>query len=369
MASTPLILPSQSVPSAVKTKDAIVSFKPQLEQVMSSGLPNGLTRPQLYRNNFASGGIALALAYAIMHPLDTFKTRIQAAVVTSATPQPIKGLFTKEMFSVLSKGFVASVSGAAPQGALRLATYELAKGYLMHLPPTSPHSKPVPDWMPQLSQVPASAMAATIGDLASSVAKVPREVVTTRLQAGTASSSREVVEQVLKAEGVGGLFRGFWSTTLRDVPFMVILFTTYENFKLAHQRGWRPLGGQQHKDGDASGVPTMASTLFGGVSGAMAGFLTTPFDVIKTRVMVMTRSSLATNGAEPSAKQSLTVLGAARNIIAEARAQPRPGAFTLSQAFFAGAIPRSVWWFCICSIFFPVYERSKEVLNDKSQCY
>ncbi|RKP26361.1 mitochondrial carrier domain-containing protein, partial [Syncephalis pseudoplumigaleata] len=202
----------------------------------------------------------------------------------------------------------------------------------------------------------ASAVAATVGDLTSSIAKVPREVITTRLQAGTATSSQAAIEQVLRAEGVRGLFRGFWSTTLRDVPFMVILFTAYENFKLAHQRGWRPLGGHPHENGDVEGVPTLASTLFGGVSGAMAGFLTTPFDVIKTRVMTETRGGLGT--------ASLSVRDAARRIMAEARVHPRPGTLAMARVFFAGAVPRSVWWFCICSLFFPVYERTKEILND-----
>ncbi|KAI8052478.1 mitochondrial carrier domain-containing protein [Syncephalis plumigaleata] len=332
-------------------------------------LHGGLTRPQQYQNNFISGGVALALAYAIMHPLDTFKTRLQATAVTATVSPPIKGLLSKETLSILSKGFLASVTGAAPQGALRLATYELAKGYLMHVPPVSERSHPVPGWMPQLSQVPASAVAATIGDLTSSIAKVPREVITTRLQAGTATSSRAAIEQVLNTEGVRGLFRGFWSTTLRDVPFMMILFTTYENFKLAHQRGWRPLGGHPHENGDVNGVPTLASTLFGGVSGAIAGFLTTPFDVIKTRVMTETRTNLGVasgkQGVVGTSTASLTVREAARNIIAEARAHPRPGTLALGQVFFTGAIPRSVWWFCICSLFFPVYERTKEILNDK----
>ncbi|RKP10423.1 mitochondrial carrier domain-containing protein, partial [Thamnocephalis sphaerospora] len=317
--------------------------------------------------NFVSGGIALAFAYAVMHPLDTFKTRIQAATVTpGAASGGLGSIFARDTLRVLGSGFVASVSGAAPQGALRLATYELVKGYLMHLPPPSTRSHAAPDWLPTLSQVPASAISATIGDLASSVAKVPREVITTRLQAGTAANTNAALQQVLAEDGPRGLFRGFWSTTLRDVPFMVILFTTYENFKLAHQRGWRPFGASAHssgvhEDGTPCTVPTLASTLFGGVSGAMAGYLTTPFDVIKTRVMTATRAGLSSTVAQTSAatKPPLTVMDAARAISREAGPWPAVG-----RAFFAGAVPRSVWWFCVCSIFFPVYERSKEVLAD-----
>jgi hypothetical protein len=59
--------------------------------------------------------VALALAYAIMHPLDTFKTRIQATAVTATISPPIKGLLSKETLSILSKGFLASVTGAVPQ--------------------------------------------------------------------------------------------------------------------------------------------------------------------------------------------------------------------------------------------------------------
>ena len=36
---------------------------------------------------------------------------------------------------------------------------------------------------------------------------------------------------ILREDGPRGLFRGYLSTCLRDAPFMVVLFFSYEQFK------------------------------------------------------------------------------------------------------------------------------------------
>jgi solute carrier family 25 (mitochondrial S-adenosylmethionine transporter), member 26 len=132
-----------------------------------------------------------------------------------------------------------------------------------------------------------SAVSAIMGDLVSSIVKVPREVITARLQVGADqhliakskhSPAWTTLQQVIKEQGTMGLFRGFWSTTLRDCPFMVILFTTYESFKINHHVV-TPAYLRSHPE-DA--MSSLQSTLFGGVSGALAGFLTVPFDVSLT---------------------------------------------------------------------------------------
>jgi hypothetical protein len=103
-----------------------------------------------------------------------------------------------------------------PQGGLRLGTYGFAQRKL----------HPFFD-----SPILQNAIAAICGDVASSVVKVPREVVTQRLQTGMYRSTAEAVGRILREEGFRGLFTGFWSTTSRDVPFMVVLFVSYEQFK------------------------------------------------------------------------------------------------------------------------------------------
>jgi len=267
-----------------------------------------------------------------VHPLDTFKTVLQ----TRSSLRASHAALTTPSWSGLLRGFQASVLGAAPQGALRLATYELVKSYLLHLPPPSSSSSRVPDWIPHLNPVPASALAATCGDLASSLAKLPREVITTRLQASQteqAVRARHVVLDIVRQRGLRGLFHGFTATTVRDVPFMVILFTTYESFKEAHQRIWV-----------GQGVPSLTSTLFGGTSGALAAWCTTPMDVLKTQIMIRGNSNMRSEY---------------KRLLADSQGKWT----TLLSNAWRGSIARSVWWFAICSLFFPAYESSKNWLD------
>ena len=263
------------------------------------------------------------------------------------------------------------------------------------MPPTSRfqtgHTPPQhPWWLPTLSPIPATAISAIIGDLASSVIKVPREVVTSRLQTGYYNSTTNaaasvngnqginagyVFRAVLREEGVRGLFRGFWSTTARDCPFMVILFTTYENFKAYHTRTLRT---QITSDPNyiASSpvevkIPAMTSTLFGGISGFLAGYFTTPMDVIRTRIMTFKKTAVPPSSAHLAAVQDLSMTGISKRMYRQAISEANGGqgvirsvrvGASMYKTFFVGAIPRSLWWFCVCSIFFSTYEVMKQNL-------
>ncbi|KAF9353008.1 hypothetical protein BGX26_009214 [Mortierella sp. AD094] len=342
------------------------------------------TQGQKFKNHFESGAVSLSLSYAVMHPLDTLKTRMQ---VPGGSGIAWKAVFTRETVRLLGQGFLVSSIGAGLQGGARFSFYELTKSYL--LPPTSRfqtgHNPPQhPWWLPTLSPIPATAISAIIGDLASSVIKVPREVVTSRLQTGYyigvpnapagGVNAGYVFRAVLRDEGVRGLFRGFWSTTARDCPFMVILFTTYENFKAFHTRN---MVTQITSDPDyiASSpvevkIPPMTSTLFGGISGFLAGYFTTPMDVIRTRIMTFKKAA-----GVKGAAQEINMTNISREMYHQAVTQAMKSSGqsnavfrslrfgqSVYSAFFVGAIPRSMWWFCVCSIFFSTYEIMKQRL-------
>ena len=242
--------------------------------------------------NFMSGGFALATSFAIMHPLDTLKTQIQT------NQRNLRGLF---------RGFAASFLLAFPQGGLRLSSYETCKSKISQ----------------KTNNVAlASALSACVGDTISSIVKVPREIVTARLQSGMdlklmhkgGSPTLITFKEVVRTQGPMGLFRGFWSTTARDWPFMVILFSSYESLKSNHHR-FVPGRTKESK------IDALYSTIFGGFSGALAGFWTTPFDVVKTGIM--------TNRAK-----SVRISSVVKNL------------YTTNgpRAFFTGAAARSVWW-------------------------
>lgn len=391
--------------------------------------PNVHHLPQatIYANAFVAGGVSLAASFAIMHPLDTLKTQMQAAAGTSKGGPAAKAGATQAVSvakgygrdaakavsanvvsaaktvpkagsTSLLRGFGASVLGAAPQGALRWMTYEVTKHQINSvlfgptggngiaaangLSPSQPSNsglKPSRNSsaMPSLLFVTISAVSAIAGDTASSVIKVPREVVTARLQTGFYEkqglgklSGFQVLKRIVREEGVRGLFRGFSSTTARDWPFMAMLFVLYDSFKAAH---WHyTLNMVPQEEFDAGNVPeytitTMKSVLFGGIAGGLAAFATTPFDVIKTKIMTAST-------AETITKKPLTIGATARALLESQRAKVAPNgvlgvgsALGLSRVFFTGAVARSTWWFCVCSMFFPIYERTKDYLDSRSE--
>merc|ERR1719482_760227 len=99
----------------------------------------------------------------------------------------------------------------------------------------------------------------------------------TRMQAD-ASLQREGMlggaAALVRREGPGALWKGLSATLWRDVPFSCLYWWGYELLKQRAPRG---------ADGD---LPPVTSFACGSLSGALAAFLTTPFDVLKTRRQV-----------------------------------------------------------------------------------
>lgn len=294
-----------------------------------------------------------------MHPLDTIKTRIQA----DSTGNWRKTVFSKATFHSLGRGFFVSVLGAAGQGGARFSTYEFCKSKML------PKEK-------NAFTIPITALSAILGDLASSVIKVPREVVTAKLQIGHYKSINSqkpnavfVIRQTLLEEGPKGLFRGFWAIAARDSPFMVILLVSYENFKAFHHRSVKEalekareyrvkqkqmVAGAAFEKLEAD-TPTMRSIMYGGISGFLAGYFTTPMDVLRTRM-------IAQRAVKP-----MSVIEIAKHMVVSATgASVIRRSVNVYRSFFVGAIPRSVWWFGICGIFFPTYETLKSIMNSNN---
>jgi len=124
--------------------------------------------------------------------------------------------------------------------------------------------------------------AASAGEVAACAVRVPTEVVKQRAQALQAGSSLGVLRYILAQRaqiGVVGvwkeMYRGWNITVMREVPFTVIQFPLWEGLK-----EWR-----RRKTGK-EGITATESGLFGSVSGAVAAGVTTPLDVLKTRMML-----------------------------------------------------------------------------------
>lgn len=122
---------------------------------------------------------------------------------------------------------------------------------------------------------------------------MPTEVVKSRTQTGAygaTGGSWATAVQVLRYEGIKGFYRGFGITIAREIPFTSIQFPLYEWLK--RQLSVRYLDGERPNSAEAA--------VCGMIAGGTAAALTTPLDVVKTRVMLEARTSAVDGKAVPS---------------------------------------------------------------------
>ena len=197
-----------------------------------------------------SGAIAGTVVEAALYPLDTIKTRLQVARNGA-----------RVNWNNLYRGLGGNLVGVIPSTAVFFAVYEPMKRVMISDADTH--------------LVSANLCAAASGGLASSLIRVPTEVIKTRLQTGRFLSARHAVWYIATTEGIcRGLYAGFGSFLLRDLPFDAIEFTSYDNLKLWRKRCSGESELKQHE-----------TAIFGALAGMFTGAITTPLDVVKTRLM------------------------------------------------------------------------------------
>ena len=248
--------------------------------------------PRELAGHMASGVVAGTAVEAALYPIDTIKTRLQAARGGAAVS-----------WRHLYKGLSGNLVGVVPACALFFAVYEPAKRALLPTPGADGEGTAAHHRRTAAAHLAAAASAG----LASSLVRVPTEVVKTRMQTGQFSSARAALRHIVAKEGrlAAGLFAGFGSFLLRDLPFDAIEFASYEQLKLAWcamaaapsstaPRPAAPPGGtdsEEEKAARGEGERTRRplkqheSAVLGAVAGMVTGAVTTPLDVVKTRLM------------------------------------------------------------------------------------
>jgi len=176
-----------------------------------------------------------------------------------------------------------------------------------------------------------------LGEVAACAVRVPTEVVKQRAQAGHYPSSMSALKGILGQQrtiGIPGvwreLYRGWSVTIMREVPFTVIQFPLWESMKEYRRR----TSGKE-------GITALESALFGSAAGAIAAGVTTPLDVLKTRMML--------------AKEKTALVPLLKQILRDSG--PR--------AFFAGIGPRILWISAGGAIFLGSYQWAYNSLSNE----
>ncbi|GJD11998.1 Uncharacterized mitochondrial carrier [Galdieria sulphuraria] len=204
--------------------------------------------------DMVSGAVAGFCADLTVHPLDTLKARFQF----QHGVQVRKGLYA---------GVGAVLIGSIPSNALTFAVYASTKRAL------EAHGNSLEN------VVLTDLFAGAAGEIAALTTYVPCEVVAKRMQTEAMGHSRhyrsiwDAFRVITQTEGIRGLYTGLTPTMLRDIPFTSLQFTFFELLKMATRR-WNQ---REH----LSHIETLN---LGIIAGGLAAAMTTPFDVIKTRL-------------------------------------------------------------------------------------
>ena len=237
-----------------------------------------------------AGGVAGITVDVALFPLDTIKTRLQApSGINTMAGSGLRGLYS---------GIGAAAVGSAPTSALFFSAYETLKVGLAERTGGTADDPSV------------HIMSASGGEAVACAVRVPTENVKQKLQVGLYATNAECLSGILAKQGPLGFFRGYLATVAREVPFSAIQFPIYEGLKLQwSSRATGELGPFQ-------------AAMCGSVAGAVAGFITCPLDVTKTRMM-LTKPGETEAGFVKTMKQIVKSEGAI--------------------GLFGGAGPRVVW--------------------------
>lgn len=262
--------------------------------------------------HFGMGAIAGGIGASVVYPIDLVKTRMQNQRVAASGKRLYKNsidcfrqVVRNEGAKGLYRGLGPQLVGVAPEKAIKLSMNDLLRSLFKNKEKGDVY-------------LPLEILAGGGAGASQVIFTNPLEIVKIRLQVQGESLRHGLITAaetqgamgVMRELGISGLYKGAGACLLRDVPFSGIYFPLYAKMK-----------GEFASEGGVTGWAGLL--LAGAVAGAPAASLTTPADVIKTRLQV-------------KARKGETVYLGIRDCFLKVYAQEGP------TAFFKGAIARVV---------------------------
>lgn len=302
---------------------------------MSFDVDNGKVEAKsyLYLTSLISGGMAGLLVDVALFPIDTIKTRLQSE----------KRFWRAGGFRGIYNGLSPAAAGSVPSAALFFCTYEGIKHLL------APYAHGQQTHFVHMSS-------AAIAEVVACLVRVPVEIAKQRRQVQNKQNKHitatKILLQAYQTEGIfRGLYRGFGATILREIPFSFIQYPLWEYFKL----NWTNVTNLPSTflsvavcgaiaGGIAGNLSIIKSRLFNFIAyDFFAAGITTPLDVVKTRIMLDSR-----NGEKRRSVHSILQKAYRENGI---------------KGIFAGFIPRVMWITIGGAIFFGSYDLTTKLVT------
>jgi solute carrier family 25 carnitine/acylcarnitine transporter 20/29 len=227
---------------------------------------------------FVAGGVGGIAGVIAGHPLETVRIRLQQPrVLPSAAPTGcislLRHIVNTEGPLALYKGMTSPLSTIAFQNAVAFQTYA---AFSRSLQGSSSVDEPLSLDRVALAGVGAGTLQTLILTPVDLI-KIRLQLLTIRVpsrQPVSAPGPVDVMRDILRRDGVRGLYRGLGITMLRDAPSHAVYFGTYE-----FTREWLHPGCRKNCN---ESLLTMLHA--GGLAGACSWICCYPLDVIKSRL-------------------------------------------------------------------------------------
>ncbi|TFB01026.1 S-adenosylmethionine mitochondrial carrier protein [Trichoderma ghanense] len=290
---------------------------------------------------YLAGAAAAFTVDLLVYPLDTLKTRYQSQdFIKSPLTKPLalRGLY---------QGIGSVILATLPAAGVFFSTYETTKSiYTSHIPLSLP--TPV-----------IHSLASATAEMASCLVLTPGEVIKQNAQMiqqqqqqqqhllGSTSHKSTSLMAFKRVLASGRLFTGYSALVARNLPFTALQFPLFEHIRarLWEHRSRTKGTMMQKTDREERGVGE--SGLIAGCSAAVAGsiaaFLTTPSDVIKTRMMVSVGDEASTS------RKGLAGIKVVQDVWRERGLK----------GFFRGGAFRSAWTAVGSGLYLGMYDAAK----------
>lgn len=293
----------------------------------------------------------------LVYPLDTLKTRIQSPDYTLIYKNA-NGTAKKTLFRGLYQGIGPIIAITIPSSGAFFTTYEALKYGLKELTP--PNST---IYVPQSA---IHAVASGGAELVSCAILTPAEVIKQNAQMvdrdsmGKKVSPTSYVFKKFRSQPTQ-LWRGYTALAARNLPFTALQFPVFEKLKTYFMDRRKKSKGGKPVDGIAerAGITAISAS----VAGSGSAWITTPIDVVKTRIMLAA-------GEETKKPKGDT---AAPDWLKHGAAGSRKSGFTVAKevfqkegvrGLFRGAALRGAWTAMGSGLYLGSYEGGRFYLED-----
>ncbi|TKA28744.1 hypothetical protein B0A50_03072 [Salinomyces thailandicus] len=333
-----------------------------------------------------AGAFAAFSVDLIVYPLDTIKTRLQSPNYKSLYVNGANNSINRSMFRGVYQGVGSVIIATLPSSGAFFTTYEGIKS-------TLEKHNPQYDGGHLLPQPLIHSMASGTAELVSCAILTPAEVIKQNAQMVDNSSKHgprvnATIQTMRRFQSNPlALWRGYTALAGRNLPFTALQFPMFERIKESMRRYRDERGLRTHTILEGGAI-TAASA---GLGGSIAAVVTTPVDVVKTRIMLAAAESAAEDqkprshldAGKPAAETIVdatgkTIQAAKENVKETVKNVTKPPSRQTSmqiakeivaaegvKGLFRGGALRAVWTMLGSGLYLGVYESGRVYLAQR----